>query len=123
MSKRVAESGFTLDDSPLEASKRVLSSFTGGRDTVAEQRKLGGRADICPVYDLYRFHFGLNDEHVARVYDECVGGVRMCGECKQEAAILVKRFLESHHKRRNSLLRNAEELLERSRNRVLSKGK
>jgi len=123
MSKRVAESGFTLDDSPMEASKRVLSSFTGGRDTVAEQRKLGGRADICPVYDLYRFHFGLNDEHVTRVYDECVGGVRMCGECKLEAATLVKRFLESHHKRRNSLLRDAEELLERSRNRILSKGK
>jgi tryptophanyl-tRNA synthetase len=123
MSKRVAASGFTLDDSPGEASKRVLSSFTGGRDTVAEQRKLGGRADICPVYELYRFHFGLNDEHVARVYDECLGGVRMCGECKQEAANLVKRFLESHHKKRNSFLRDAEELLERSRNRVLSKGK
>jgi tryptophanyl-tRNA synthetase len=123
MSKRVAESGFTLDDSPTIASKRVLSSFTGGRDTIAEQRKLGGQADVCPVYDLYRFHFGLNDEHVARVHDECVGGVRMCGDCKQEASDLVKRFLESHHKKRNALMKDAEELLERSRHRILSKGK
>ena len=66
MSKRVPESGFTLDDTPTEASKRVRIAFTGGRDTTEEQRRLGGRADICPVYDLYQFHFAKDDEHVGR---------------------------------------------------------
>jgi tryptophanyl-tRNA synthetase len=122
MSKRVAESGFTLDDSGAEASKRVLSSFTGGRDTVAEQRKLGGRADICPVYDLYRFHFALNDEHVKRVYDECLGGIRMCGECKQEAASLVKKFLDAHHRKRQAMMKDAEELLKKSKDLMLARG-
>jgi len=123
MSKRSRESGFTLDDSPAEASKRVLSAFTGGRDTVEEQRRLGGRPDICPIFDLYRFHFGLNDEHVDRVRQECLGGTRMCGECKKEAAGLVKEFLEDHHKKRDSLMDDAKELMAKSRKLLLSAGK
>ncbi len=121
MSKREPESGFTLDDSPAEASKRVRSAFTGGRATVEEQRRLGGMADICPVYDLYRFHFAADDAHSEKVYDECVKGVRMCGGCKDEAAGLVKSFLERHQKKRDSMMGEAEDLLERS-SRYLSSG-
>ena len=123
MSKRIPESGFTLDDSAAAASKRVLASFTGGRDTVEEQRRLGGRPDACPVYDLYRFHFGLDDDHVKRVRDECVSGTRMCGDCKQEAAGLVRKFLDAHRKKRDSLMKEAEELIEKSRLYLLSRGK
>lgn len=123
MSKRVPESGFTLDDPTAEASKRVLNAFTGGRDTVEEQRRLGGRADICPIYDLYRFHFATDDEHVARVYHECTKGIRLCGECKQEAAGLVKEFMSNHRKKRDSMMSDAKEMIEKSRNRLLSKGK
>jgi len=123
MSKRVPESGFTLDDTPSEASKRVLSAFTGGRATVEEQRRLGGRADVCPVYDLYRFHFAIDDEHSQRVYRECVEGTRMCGECKQEAASLVRRFLQDHHKRREALIDDARELLTSSRRFLASTGR
>jgi len=123
MSKRVPESGFTLDDTPTEASRRVRIAFTGGRDTVEEQRRLGGRPDICPVFDLYRFHFARDDEHVQRVHYECTEGIRLCGECKQEAMGLVKSFLEDHHKKRDSLMTDASELLEKSRNYLMSRGK
>jgi tryptophanyl-tRNA synthetase len=122
MSKRVPESGFTLDDTPKEASRRVLVAFTGGRDTVEEQRRLGGRADICPIYDLYRFHFASDDEHVRLVYHECTKGIRLCGECKQEAIGLVKGFLEEHHKKRDALIGDAKELLVRSRKYLDSAG-
>ncbi|MBI3859709.1 MAG: tryptophan--tRNA ligase [Thaumarchaeota archaeon] len=115
MSKRTIESSFTLDDPPAAAAKKVLSAFTGGRATVEEQRRLGGRADICPVYDLYRFHFAEDDEHTERVYNECVKGIRMCGECKQEAAGLVKGFLARQQKKRDGLLGEARELIAKSR--------
>ena len=122
MSKRVPDSGFTLDDAAAEASRRVRVAFTGGRNTVEEQRRLGGRPDICPVYDLYRFHFARDDEHVKLVYHECTKGIRLCGECKQEAMGLVKGFLEEHHKRRNSLMADAKELLTKSRQYLMSTG-
>ena len=123
MSKRDPASGFTLDDTSAEATKRVRIAFTGGRDTVEEQRRLGGRPDICPVFDLYRFHFAKDDEHVNRVHEECAHGIRLCGECKQEANGLVKSFLDDHHKKRDSLMSDAKELLAKSRDYLASTGK
>ena len=52
MSKRSEDSLLTLEDSQAAASRKVLTAFTGGRDTVEEQRRLGGRPDIRPIYDL-----------------------------------------------------------------------
>ena len=122
MSKRVPESGFTLDDPVTEATRRVRAAFTGGRDTVEEQRRRGGRADICPVYDLYRFHFAKDDEHVGRVHDECTKGIRLCGECKQEVIGLMKDFITEHHEKREKLMGEAKELLARSRKYLTSTG-
>ncbi|HEY6283766.1 MAG TPA: tryptophan--tRNA ligase [Nitrososphaerales archaeon] len=123
MSKRSADSLLTLDDAPRDATQKISNAFTGGRDTVEEQRRLGARADICPVYDLYRFHFAKDDEHVERVYHECTKGIRLCGECKQEVIGLVKTFLESHQKKRDLLVGDAKELMIKSRNYLNSAGK
>jgi tryptophanyl-tRNA synthetase len=115
MSKRNPDAMLSLEDTPASAAKKVMSGFTGGRATVEEQRRIGGEAAKCPIYDLYLFHFALEDEYARRVYDECYGGVRMCGGCKKELAAIVKRFYEEHRKKRESMMREAEELLERSR--------
>ena len=123
MSKRSSDSLLTLDDTVRDASRKISTAFTGGRDTVEEQRRLGARADICPVYDLYRFHFATDDEHVKRVYHECTKGLRLCGECKQEATGLVKAFLEAHRKKRDSLMADAEELVAKSRDYLDSAGR
>jgi tryptophanyl-tRNA synthetase len=118
MSKRSAESSFTLDEEASSAAKKVMSGFTGGRASVEEQRKLGGEADKCPIYDLYLFHFAMEDEYAKRVYDECYKGVRMCGDCKQELAAIVKRYLEEHRRKRDSMMKDAEELLTSSRKKL-----
>jgi tryptophanyl-tRNA synthetase len=122
MSKRTASTSFTLDDPPAAATRKVLSAFTGGRDTVEEQRRLGGRPDVCPIFDLYRFHFGHDDGHVDRVRQECLEGTRMCGDCKKEAAGLVKKFLEEHHRRRDAMLEEAKDLITKSRKMLLAAG-
>jgi len=115
MSKRDASSSLTLEDPPSLASKKVLSAFTGGRATEEEQRRLGGEADKCPVFELYSYHFDPDDDHVNRVHYECVEGIRMCGPCKKEAAALVKASLEEQQKKRDSLMSDARELLVKSR--------
>lgn len=115
MSKRSLSSSFTLSEDPASAAKKVLSGFTGGRATVEEQRRIGGEADKCPIYDLYLFHFAIEDEYAKRVYDECYGGIRTCGDCKKELAGIVKEYLEQHKKKRDARMKDAEELLEKSR--------
>ncbi|MDE1858345.1 MAG: tryptophan--tRNA ligase [Thaumarchaeota archaeon] len=123
MSKRSESTLLTLEDAPKDANRKIMTAFTGGRDTVEEQRRLGGRPEICPVYDLYGFHFARNDEHVKTVYHECTKGIRLCGECKMEAAGLVKSWLEEHHKRRDALMNDARELMTKSRDYLSSAGK
>ncbi len=123
MSKRSETTLLTLSDTPSAASKKILSAFTGGRDTVEEQREKGGRPEICPVYDLYRFHFAHDDEHLQRVFHECTKGIRLCGDCKQEAASLVKSFLVDQQKRREAMTSDAKELLARSAKHLASAGR
>ncbi|MCS4537288.1 MAG: tryptophan--tRNA ligase [Thaumarchaeota archaeon] len=90
---------FTTDD-PDVAVKKIMSSYTGGRDTAEEQRRLGGRADICPVYHNYEFLFVPDDKELKKLYDDCKTGKMLCGECKMIFASKLKPFLKEHQKKR-----------------------
>ena len=63
---------FTIDE-PEEIEKKVKNTFTGGQPTVALQRKLGGNADICPVYWYLKYLFDSEYESNER-YIDCKGG-------------------------------------------------
>jgi tryptophanyl-tRNA synthetase len=91
MSSSIPASHISLLDDPEEGYDKVTAATTGGRDTAEKQRELGGEADECPVYELYAYLLaGDDDEFAKRVYDECVGGERLCGGCKEQAAELMR---------------------------------
>jgi len=121
MSSSIAASHISLLDDPEEGYEKVKSATTGGRETAEKQRELGGKADECPVYELYAYLLaGDDDEFAKRVYDECVGGERLCGGCKEQAAELMREFLEDHQEKRDeveALLEETEIELESSRRR------
>ncbi|WP_121821181.1 tryptophan--tRNA ligase [Halostella salina] len=101
MSSSVPASHISLLDDPEDGYDKVKSATTGGRETAEKQRELGGEADECPVYELYAYLLsGDDDEFAKEVYDECVGGERLCGGCKEQAAELMKEFLEEHQEKR-----------------------
>ncbi len=84
---------FTIDD-PENLEKKVQNSFTGGQPTVALQRKLGGNADICPVYWYLNYLFDSEDQSIER-YSNCTGGNLLCGECKGDLIKKVKPFMNN----------------------------
>ncbi len=101
MSSSVPASHISLLDDPEDGYDKVKSATTGGRSTAEEQREKGGKADECPVYELYAYLLsGDDDEFATEVYEECVGGERLCGGCKEEAAELMQEFLEEHQEKR-----------------------
>ncbi|WP_101298110.1 tryptophan--tRNA ligase [Halegenticoccus soli] len=101
MSSSVPASHISLLDDPEDGYDKVKSATTGGRETAELQRELGGEADKCPVYELYAYLLaGDDDEFAKTVYDECVGGERLCGDCKEQAARLMREFLEEHREKR-----------------------
>jgi tryptophanyl-tRNA synthetase len=111
MSSSVPASHISLLDDPEDGYDKVKAATTGGRETAEKQRELGGRADECPVYELYAYLLaGDDDEFAKRVYDECVGGERLCGDCKEQAAQLMEEFLEDHQEKREEV----EDLLEQA---------
>jgi tryptophanyl-tRNA synthetase len=118
MSKRDPMSLLTLDDDPDLARKKILNSFTGGRETVALQRKLGGEPEKCVVYELCLFHFCESDEKVKQIYQECIQGERICGDCKEEVAEIVVNFLREHQRKRAENIDSAIKLLKESGERV-----
>ncbi len=101
MSSSVPASHISLLDDPSEGYDKVTAATTGGRETAELQRELGGEADECPVYELYAYLLaGDDDEFAAEVYEECVTGQRLCGDCKEQAAELMEAFLADHQEKR-----------------------
>ncbi|RLM84110.1 tryptophan--tRNA ligase [Halobellus sp. Atlit-38R] len=104
MSSSIPASHISLLDDPEEGYDKVKAATTGGRETAEKQRELGGKADECPVYELYAYLLAGDDDDFAKeVYDECVGGERLCGGCKEQAAELMREFLEDHQERREEV--------------------
>jgi len=101
MSSSIPASHISLLDDPEDGYDKVKAATTGGRQSAEEQRELGGEPDQCPVYELYAYLLASDDDEFAeRVYEECAGGERLCGGCKEEAAELMAEFLEEHQEKR-----------------------
>ena len=101
MSSSVPASHISLLDDPEDGYDKVKAATTGGRSTAEKQRELGGEPEECPVYELYAYLLSADDDEFAqRVYDECAGGERLCGGCKEQAAELMREFLEDHQEKR-----------------------
>ena len=111
MSSSIPASHISLLDDPEIGYEKVKAATTGGRETAELQRELGGEADECPVYELYTYLLASDDdEYATRVYNECVNGERLCGECKEEAAELMHSFLAEHGKKRDEIAENLDDI-------------
>jgi len=90
---------FTTDN-PKTVRKKIGQAFTGGAVSVEEQRKNGGRPDICAVFKYQFILFEPSDEAVDALAERCRKGEVLCGECKQILTERITKFLEVHQQRR-----------------------
>ena len=102
MSSSRPESHIALTEDPEEARKKVMKAVTGGRQSLVEQKKLGGEPDKCTVYELMLFHLSEDDAELGEAFDGCKSGERVCGTCKKEAAERIKAFLTEHQREREA---------------------
>jgi tryptophanyl-tRNA synthetase len=111
MSKRSPLSYMTLNDSPEMVKKKIANALTGGRDTVAEQERLGGRPEKCVVYELLYYHFELDDKRIVELYNECKSGKLTCGDCKRRAVEKITRYLLKHQTKKKRMMPKAVKIL------------
>ncbi len=110
MSASKPETAIFLDDSNIEIKKKIQHAFTGGRDTVEEQKRLGGDPEICKIHEFLLFHH-LKDKFVKEIYDRCRSGNLLCGECKQLCTDFIIDFLEKHREKVKKNRKIAEKII------------
>ena len=102
MSSSKPESHIALTEDPKEAGKKIMRAITGGRQSLNEQKKLGGEPDKCSIYEFLVFHLSDDDKELLELDAECRSGRRMCGTCKKDVAERIERFLREHQQAREA---------------------
>jgi tryptophanyl-tRNA synthetase len=95
MSSSEPDTAIFLEDKPDEVKRKLSKAFTGGRDTIDEQKEKGGNPDICKIYEIYRFHHP-DSKFVETTYKNCKKGLLMCGDDKQTCINFLNDFLKKH---------------------------
>ncbi|MBD3203280.1 tryptophan--tRNA ligase [Candidatus Woesearchaeota archaeon] len=93
MSKSMPESMIELPQDPKIVCKKLKRALTGGRDTVEEQKKLGGDPEKCMIFELYKQHLIEDDKELDSIYQRCKSGTLLCGEDKQYACKKMTEFM------------------------------
>lgn len=102
MSSSKPESHIALTEDPKAAGKKIMKAITGGKQSLSEQKKLGGEPEKCSVYEFLVFHLSDDDSELTELYEQCRNGTKMCGTCKKEVAERIQIFLAEHQKAREA---------------------
>ncbi len=100
MSASEPETAIFTTDTTEQVKKKIWKAFTGGRGTIAEQKKLGADPDVCTVFQYFLYLFEEDDKKLDERKRRCKAGEVMCGDCKKELAERVNKFLGEHQKKR-----------------------
>ncbi len=111
MSSSDPKSAIYLTDSIKDATKKAKSAKTGGRESLKEQKELGGEPDKCSIYELLVYHLVDSDDELKDLKQRCLAGEVLCGECKNCAAELLADMLEDVHSKTDEARKIAEKLL------------
>jgi tryptophanyl-tRNA synthetase len=94
------ETAIFTTDPPELVKQKIWRAFTGGKGTVAEQRKEGANPNICTIFQYFLYLFEQDDKKLADREKQCRAGETLCGDCKKELAERVNKFLAEHQKKR-----------------------
>lgn len=111
MSSSNPYSAIFLSDTTKDVKYKIEKTFTGGRNTLEEQRKKGGKPDLCKVYQIYQFHHP-SDKFVLNIYKKCKKGKIMCKECKQKCTTFLNSFLKKHQNKVKKYLPLAKKMIQ-----------
>lgn len=103
MSSSVPDSLVWFDDSEKDVKRKIMGALTGGRQTLEEQKKLGGEPLKCSIYELSRFHMQEDDKELEAMCQACKSGELMCGTCKKETLERVITFMKEFKEKRDEV--------------------
>ena len=99
MSSSKPSTAIYLNDTTKEAVKKVKSAKTGGRESLKEQKELGGEVDKCVIYEMMLYHFIDDERELEQIRHDCLNGTLRCGDCKVKTAELMEKFMDDLHEK------------------------
>jgi tryptophanyl-tRNA synthetase len=108
MSASEPETAIFTVDPPEVVKRKVWNAFTGGKGTIAEQRKTGANPSVCSIYQYFLFLFEEDDKKLLEREQQCRTGKMLCGDCKKELTEKINKFLSEHQRRREQARNNLE---------------
>ena len=108
MSASEPETAIFTVDPPEVVKRKVWNAFTGGKGTIAEQRKTGANPSVCSIYQYFLFLFEEDDKKLLEREQQCRTGKMLCGDCKKELTERLNKFLTEHQKKREQAKNNLE---------------
>jgi len=95
MSKSKPESCIELPEDKDVVCRKIKNALTGGRDTLAEHRKLGAVIEKDMVFELLKQHLVESDKELQNIYDDYRSGKMTSGEIKQIACEKMAAFMKT----------------------------
>jgi len=99
MSKSKPSSMVELPEDESLLRKKMKATKTGGRETIEEQKRIGGEPEKCIVFELYKQHLIEDDKDLDSVYQRCKAGKLLCKEDKQSCSDLIVNFMQDFNKK------------------------
>jgi len=110
MSKSEPLSCISLPEDPKIFIPKLKRALTGGRDTLEEQKKVGGIPEKCMIFELYKQHLVEDDKELQKIYDDCKAGRLLCGEDKDNACKRMGEFMKEFNKKLLEAKKKAKQL-------------
>ena len=114
MSSSQPNSTIYTTDNAKTIRKKVGTAFTGGAVSVEEQRKTGGKPEVCSVFKYQYYLFEKEDKVMDELSEKCRQGDILCGECKMMLADKIVKFLEVHQQKREEAKDKLEDFMMRA---------
>lgn len=111
MSASIPDSAIFTTDSPKDARKKIMKSFSGGAGTLEAHRKHGGNPNVDTAYQYLYNVFEESDERIKEIHDAYKSGAMTTGEIKEILAGKVESFLRAHQENREKAKKNLDKFL------------
>jgi len=100
MSASDSTSFISLSESPKEVEHKIKKyAFSGGRDTLKEHRKKGGRPEVDVSYQYLKSLFEPDDKKLKKIHDDYKSGKLTTGELKSYTIEKINSFLKNHQRK------------------------
>ena len=103
MSSSDSASALYTTDSDKEIEYKIKRAFSGGRETLAEHRRLGGNPDIDASFQYLKFFLEKDDNKLREIYAKYKSGKMTTGDLKSYTIKGAQAFFARHRKARTKV--------------------